>query len=351
MPRSHFRNPLSIAKAQKSRQFWSRRLLSILCSVLFFVTLIDWVPIEFTRNDAVTEARGDFIFVSYAYSESSRNDSARNLLFFLRNGVTSLPKGQKILYGIVVNGECTNAACLAPTRFIREKGNALVRKWDRENVGFDFGAHAHALQGLADEDRSFQFYIFLNCGVVGPILPSYMPNNWHWTSAFLDRLQGKVGLVGTSIVCLPASDAGGYGPSVEGFAFALTRQALKVAVAKGTSFRSHVNKVAAILQGEYALTDVLLKNGFSIDSLLIAYEGIDWSDSSEWHCNNFTHPSRRGSYFGISINPLEVIFHKVTWGSQERPADALEQFTVMKDETDLYVKWKRALLLRKRADN
>jgi hypothetical protein len=321
-----------------------------LCSVLFFVTLIDWVPIEFTRNDDVTEAQDDFIFVSYAYSESSRNDSACNLLFFLQNGVTSLPKGQKILYGIVVNGECTNAACLAPTRFIREKGNALVRKWDRENVGFDFGADAHALQGLADEDRSFQFYIFLNCGVVGPILPSYMPNNWPWTSAFLVRLQGKVGLVGTSIVCLPASDAGGYGPSVEGFAFALTRQALKVAITTGTSFRSHVNKVAAILQGEYALTGILLKNGFSVDTLREAYEGIDWSDSREWHCNNFKHPSRRGSYFRISIRPLEVIFHKVKWGSQERSADAFDHFTVMKKETELYVKWKYEFFLRMRAE-
>jgi hypothetical protein len=53
----------------------------------------------------------------------------------------------------------------------------------RPNVGFDFGSYADAISAAG---RVYDVYIFLNSGVTGPFVPSYMPRDWHWTEA-LDR--------------------------------------------------------------------------------------------------------------------------------------------------------------------
>jgi hypothetical protein len=287
------------------------------------------------------------IFVSYAYSEGTRASAPSNLGYFLRYGITvpCAAEGsqcrKRIQYGIVVNGNCVSSYCLSPGNYVQPAARRNVREWRRDNVGYDFGAHSHVLNALSLLGERYEAYIFLNCGVVGPIVPVYMPNSWHWTDAFADKLRGQVGLVGTSIVCLPVTDLGGYGPSVEGFAFALSYEALNVVLTKGSSFQNHASKADAILDGEYALTDTVIQNGFSIDSLLKAYEKRDWLNKSGWNCNNFKHPSREGTYFGISIHPLEVIFHKVSWGSEaNRGLDAPENRRVTGEATDLYMRWR-----------
>ena len=62
--------------------------------------------------------------------------------------------------------------------------------------------------------RAFDYFIFLNSSVRGPFYPSYMPSNWQWTDAFVQLFRGDVGIVASSITCLPSADAGGYGPKV-----------------------------------------------------------------------------------------------------------------------------------------
>ena len=36
-------------------------------------------------------------------------------------------------------------------------------------------------------------------------------------------------------------------------------------------------------------------------------EGVEWSDDRHWHCNNNAHPSRHGTYDGISMHPFETV--------------------------------------------
>ena len=165
-------------------------------------------------------------------------------------------------------------------------------------------------------------------------------DNWHWTRAFLDRLKnkdqgdfrGEVGLVGTTIVCLPHEDLGGFGPKVEGFAFAISQHALQIVRSQGTSFRSHQNKTEAVLSGEHNLTSVLLANGINIDCLLKAYQNIDWRNESNWQCNGLKYPSRHGTYFGSDINPLEVMFHKPNWAGY--PPVSIEELNLYRSFSD-----------------
>lgn len=302
--------------------------------LLTFSAVFSVVALYFDAKSA-TES----VFVSYAYNEASRLSAPKNLLYFLRNGVSESPFAH-VDYGIVVNGDCSFRSCLTPQEFSRI-GRNHVYLWRRENTGFDFGAHLHALSCLNSLGRTYDYYLFLNSGVVGPFYPSYMPKVWHWSMAFTERLSKGVGIASTSVVCLSPLDLGGYGPRIEGFAFGMTRLALESELRHGTSFRVHGDKKSAILRGEYALTDAALQGGFLLGTILDSYDNVNWESERSWLCNNITHPTRASSYFGTSLDPFEVLFHKVEWGSAHgRSADAVENLGVSPRETALRTDWK-----------
>ena len=74
------------------------------------------------------------------------------------------------------------------------------------------------------QHSKFRYFMFLNSSVRGPFVPSYMPQGWHWYQAFTERLRGDVAGISSSLVCLPDADAGGPGPKMESWAFALNRE-------------------------------------------------------------------------------------------------------------------------------
>jgi hypothetical protein len=46
---------------------------------------------------------------------------------------------------------------------------------------------------------------------------------------------------------------------------------------------------------------------------VVAAQDVDWRDPVHWKCNDNVHPSRHGTYEGISLNPFETVFVKSTW--------------------------------------
>jgi hypothetical protein len=324
----------TVSKAETARGTPRRRRLvrsnfKFICGIVVWAVVMVWTcscnlrmrdPVRLFSKSTKEDSKHSVVvkkqvFVNFACSETARNDAVRNLRFFLRHGVT-VPDGQSDLivdHGLVVNGNCAHDECKNPELFLMEgevsRKNATIQKLSRANVVFDFSAHAAILEKLDQgSDGPCDSCMFLNAGVTGPIVPSYMPNGWHWTQAFTQKLHGTVGLVGTSVVCLPGNDRGGYGPKVEGFAFAMSVQALNIVRKNGASFEQHKNKVKAILAGEHNLTSVLLKHGVDVDCLLKSYQGMDWRDKSQWECDNKKHPSRNGTCFGTSMHPLETVF-------------------------------------------
>lgn len=49
------------------------------------------------------------------------------------------------------------------------------------------------------------------------------------------------------------------------------------------------------------------------DTLMARYKGVDWSDKRNWRCNDNVHPSRHGTYGGITMHPFETVFIKASW--------------------------------------
>ena len=135
--------------------------------------------------------------------------------------------------------------------------------------------------------------------------------------------------MGTSLVCLdeaPAPHKGGVGPRVEGFAFALARRALLHVLANGTSFAYHQNKRDAVTAGEYALSQTILDAPFAwnVGSLLADHRGLDFRDRANWNCNRRHSYTRAGGMDGVSVHPLEVLFHKARWRTIGQAVSARE---------------------------
>ena len=242
--------------------------------------------------------------IIYTYFSSPSSDY--NLDFFVKK---ELSYKYNIDYICVINGFHYNENIKFPNL-----DNLTILK--RENVGYDFGGHNYALQYIEKTSKTYDYYFFINSGVIGPIIPHYFTET-HWTNIFIKKINERIKLVGTTIVCLPHSDAGGYGPKVEGFFFMVDAIGLELLKKQQNIFCDHKDKYSDIIYGEYGLSNCIFKNGYSIDCMLPKYQNIDWTDRQNYNLNNNLHPSRNNNFYGYSINPYDVIFHKWYWQGED----------------------------------
>ena len=242
------------------------------------------------------------IVIIYTYYETQI--SIFNLNYFIKNEVRYR---ENIDYILIINGK----KCSVSLPIIKNL-NIIKRK----NTGYDFGGYYVALKYIKKKKLKYNFYIFMNSGVFGPVIPHYL-KNIHWSKYFIDKINKKVKLVGTTIVCLPHDDLGGYGPKVEGFFFVTDKVGVHILKKEKTVFKIHKNKLSAIINGEYGLSNCILKNGYSIDCMIRKYQGIDWTDKKNWNLNNNQHSSRKNSFYGQTLLPYELIFHKWYWKNKD----------------------------------
>ena len=273
-------------------------------------------PCDKYKAPKTTKLEGK-IFISYVYFPSPSNDY--NLSYFIEN---EIKYRENVFYSIVINGH--NCAYTIPKL-------SNVNVIYRDNTGFDFGGYEASINYAFEkwgEYQEFDYFFFMNSGVIGPILKDKTED---WYSKFTTKFTNLVKLVGTTIVCLPQWDAGGFGPKVEGFCFCLDKKGLELVLKDGTIFYNHETKRDAIINGEYALSRCIINNGFTIDCMLEKYKNINWYDGRNHFMNDNNHPSRKNSYFGGSIDPYEVIFHKWFWpGHPYVSLDIIENYTMKK---------------------
>ncbi|QKF94527.1 hypothetical protein QKU48_gp1069 [Fadolivirus algeromassiliense] len=242
--------------------------------------------------------------ISYAYYET--NKTIFNLEYFSEMGIIN---DKKYLYIIVINGEKCSVK-------LPDYDNVIVLR--RPNVGYDFGGHKHALEWVTNKYGTilpFKYYIFLNCSVIGPFLPTYFPQNIHWSTIFTSRITNKIKLVGTTISCLHEKHKEYAGPKIGGYFFVTDTIGLQLMINRKDIFMDHETKINAIA-AEYKVTNSIFDGGYGIDCLLYKYQGIDWKDKNYIKFYEDIHPDRQGEYFGLSIHPFEVVFHKWTWSDQ-----------------------------------
>ena len=113
--------------------------------------------------------------IIYTYYQS---DVANfNLNFFVKK---ELHYKENIDYIMVINNYEYDSTIVFP-----EIDNVTILK--RENIGFDFGGHKAALDYLEKNQKTYDYYFFLNSSVIGPILPHYFVHE-HWTNIFIRKI-------------------------------------------------------------------------------------------------------------------------------------------------------------------
>jgi hypothetical protein len=249
--------------------------------------------------------------VIYTYFSSPSSDY--NLEFYSKMAITN---EANIDFIIVINGNICNVN-------LPQLPNLKVIY--RDNIGFDFGGHKAALDSL--NGKQYDYYFFMNSGVLGPFLHDTHPKDFHWTQPFIKKITDKVKLVGTCIMTNPL-----HGPLIEGFSFMTDHIGLNLLLNKQTIFFNHKTKVDAIHNGEMALAKCMFDENYTIDCMLEKFQGVNWLDKSNWSFNSCEPPSRKGKYFGGSIDPFKVIFHKWYW---HNPSDSMVSFDIVENYVNL----------------
>lgn len=227
-----------------------------------------------------------------------------NLIFFCRNGYIDDPKYDFIF---VFNNPRLKL------EFNLEKPN--IKVIFRENIGYDFGAWTEILysreSGKSEESedylyKKYNYFIFLNSTVRGPFLPAYYDQKkiMYWPDLFTSKINNNVKLVGPAVVYFSKK------PFISSAFLATDRIGLEIGINDNIFHFSTIkmNKNDIIIKKELGLSKAILKAGYNIVSMLQYYKNVDLSKhispiSSICHLN----PDR---YFGININPYEIIFIK-----------------------------------------
>jgi len=234
--------------------------------------------------------------IIYTYFSSPSADY--NLDFFVKK---ELSYKNNIDYIIVINGYNYNKNIVFPTI-----ANLTILK--RPNHGYDFAGHNHALKYIKSHSKTYDYYFFMNSGVIGPILHENFKEA-HWTNVFIKKINNRVKLVGTTIVAKKPK------PIVEGFFFMVDKIGLELLKKHKTIFSNHSNKNSAVNNAEFQLAKCILNNKYTIDCMLPRYKGVNWRNPKNYNLNNGRFPSRKNYFYGRSINPFDVIFHKWFWHS------------------------------------
>ena len=230
------------------------------------------------------------------YTYFSSPSSNYNLDFFVKK---ELSYKNNIDYIIVINGHNYNKNIVFPTI-----DNLTILK--RANHGYDFGGYNHALKYIKSHSKTYDYYFFMNSGVIGPILHQNFKEA-HWTNVFIKKINNRVKLVGTTIVAKKPK------PIVEGFFFMVDKIGLNLLKKHKNIFSNHKTKHSAVRNAEFQLANCILNNKYTIDCMLPRYKGVNWQNPKNYNLNNKQFPSRKNSFYGRSINPYDVIFHKWFW--------------------------------------
>ena len=245
----------------------------------------------------------------YAYYEKNQLYKD-NLEYFLNNGILD-----HLDYYIIINGKCSV--------LIPKKNNIIV--FQRENIGYDFGAFSYSIQRI---NKEYDYYFFLNTSVIGPLWKTNYKNSIKdWTIPFLKLFNKDVVLVGTSINILTNNNVGKYnlkkiyhkdGPysHVQSMFFCINNSYYNYLKKINFFNENEMNNAPKLLYiiayKEIGLSQIALKNGWNINSILSKYKDLDYRtlDKNINLSSGSGDPYYKGRYFGDSIDKYEAIFYK-----------------------------------------
>jgi hypothetical protein len=255
--------------------------------------------------------------VIYVYNAVDEQQQ-RNFAFFLRYGIAENGPTYRI---VVTQGP----GVLDFPRLPSLPANAAYLK--TQQCTTTWGAIDAVMLALPIVDH--EHFVVLDASVRGPFLPPYMQGTsadqggaqhalLHWTEAYTSRLTAHVKLVGAWVSCEGAPRWGNAAadwrgnPYVSPSIWATDAAGWKVLAAKPGVFRCHTDPWDTRYFSDAGASLTILEAGWGLDSLLTRYQGVDWTRSENWQCNQRVRPEFELHYDGISITPYETVFVPVS---------------------------------------
>lgn len=293
-------------------------------NILFYITLIILIIILFylfnnyLKIEKFTDKKSkenNKICCFYAYYE--KNELYKNnLKYFLDNGILD-----NVDYYIIINGKCSID--------IPNKSNIIIYK--KENQGYDFGAYSYAIKILENKKlENYDYYFFINSSVRGPYLKN---KNMIWTDEFIKLFKNNVKIVGTTINIYPLNKfplhkSKRYNLNeiyskeipfthIQSMFFCIDKEYYhylkKIDFFNEEEMNNAPDIYYIIANKEIGLSQIALKNGWNINSILSKFKDINYLNIK----SDFNTSSKNGdpyypkAYFGKNIDKNEVIFYKI----------------------------------------
>ena len=268
-----------------------------IAATLTFIMILSYI-IRWEQSESIVN-----LAVIYVFSPQD-NSSLSNLQYFVRNGIKSRHGRTQAFFFIILQG-VENISSL-PT-LPRE-----AKYIPHQNICYDWGTLGWFLfqSGLIDQNQ-FDYFVFINSSVRGPFLPSYVKQSW--LDIMLSLISPVVKLAGPTISCESTGQSIGriaQNPHVQSYAMITDHTGLSTMFSAGV-FTCRNDRWRTIFYGELLSSRSVLDAGYTIDSVMMRYRGIDWHDKLVWKCNGGISPLNSHSLDGTTASPLDVMFVKV----------------------------------------
>ena len=289
------------------------------------------------------------LIVYQMYEENEITD------FFLDNGVV-YDKNVDYVFVINVSDFERDPIGFKPSeKFNNAIESVSAKVFYRDNTGKDFGGYSCVVDrfsksGLID---LYDFFIFMNQTLIGPLLPDWSKDLFHWSSVFTSLINERDRLAGLSINCwifsgwereglklpffhLSPDGNGVFAPHVQTMLFVMDKLSLKLASDEGIFDYKNIleDKHRTIIEKEIRLSEIILLNNYNIASVLDCSRGVDfrkgvfdeaWGDiwSNEHFLSLKTDNSNKWKNEVKKMrktHPYETIFVKANRGTEKQKA-------------------------------
>lgn len=249
--------------------------------------------------------------VLYCYYET--DETRKNLEFFVKNGVFDSDSYTYIF--IINNNTCS-------VNFPTYKNIQVLKRAENET---DLQSYKWAIteleKGSASFFQGFSNIYFINSSCIGPFMPTVCDKNW---IEHFNAVSHGIDLIGPVIEFPP--DTKGYDalsiksdkniPFIHTYMFGTSTKGFEVVKSVLFDMKPDINKDDIVNIVERKLTSSVLTKGYKIKSLLTRFKNVDINNESTWNTklwsgkDGITCYEVPGNYFGIDLNPLEVVFVK-----------------------------------------
>ena len=228
--------------------------------------------------------------IIYLYKEDEY--TILNLDFFIK----TLKKNNDCDYYLIINNHICSLT-------IPEFFNITKQEND-----FDFQSYKKFLNNK--NLQNYDFFYFINSSCIGPFLPVYCEKNWYeYTNKFLEEYD----LIGPVAEVPPKEKKFTENPFIHTYMFGLNKNSYIIFLELLNKFKE-LDKTACIFFERF-LSFEILKNNLKIKSFLSLFSKIDLNDKKNWNSELWNNSELScyeipNNYFGIDLNPYEIIFVK-----------------------------------------